>query len=99
MDLETETGISLFKINEKLDEGPVCKSYNVKIDQEDNFEKLIEKLSILALKNIIKDIKSILNDELEFKEQDHSKATYANKIFKEETKIDWSSAKENYHKN
>ncbi len=92
MNLETETGISLFKINEKLDEGPVCKSYNVKIDQEDNFEKLIEKLSILALKNIIKDIKSILNDELEFKEQDHSKATYANKILKEETKIDWSNS-------
>ena len=30
MNLETETGISLFKINEKLDEGPVCKSYKVK---------------------------------------------------------------------
>ena len=76
MNLETETGISLFKINEKLDEGPVCKSYKVKIDQKDNFAQLIEKLSILASKNIIKDIKCILNDELEFKEQDHSKATY-----------------------
>ena len=92
MNQETETGISLFKINEKLDEGPVCKSYKVKIDQKDNFAQLIEKLSILASKNIIKDIKCILNDELEFKEQDHSKATYANKILKEETKIDWDNS-------
>lgn len=92
MNLETETGISLFKINEKLDEGPVCKSYKLKIDQEDNYNQLIEKLSILASKNIIKDIKCILNDELEFKEQDHSKATYANKVLKEETKIDWNNS-------
>ena len=92
MNLETETGISLFKINEKLDEGPVCKTYKVKIDPEDNFAQLTEKLSILALKNIIKDIKCILNDELEFKEQNHSKATYANKILKKETKIDWKNS-------
>ena len=92
MNLETETGISLFKINEKLDEGPVCKTYKVKIDPEDNFAQLTEKLSILALKNIVKDIKCILNDELEFKEQNHSKATYANKILKKETKKDWKNS-------
>ena len=54
--------------------------------------QLTEKLSILALKNIIKDIKCILNDELEFKRTDHSKATYANKILKKETKIDWKNS-------
>ena len=92
MNLEKETGISLFKINEGLDEGPVCKIYKVKIDLKDNFDILSEKLSSLASKNIAKDIKCILNDELEFKEQDHSKASYANKILKEESKIDWNNS-------
>ena len=31
MNLDQETGISIMKINEKLDSGPVCNSYTIKI--------------------------------------------------------------------
>ena len=44
---------------------------------------------------ILEKIDEILEDKIEFKEQDHSKATYASKIEKLEGKINWSEAAEN----
>ena len=35
MNLEKETGISIMKIDEKLDTGPVCNSYKIEITAED----------------------------------------------------------------
>ena len=48
MNLEKETGISIMKIGEKLDTGPVCNSYKIEIKSNDNSETIAEKLSILA---------------------------------------------------
>ena len=95
MNLEKETGFSIMKINEKLDTGPVCISYKIKIDANDNTETISEKLSFLAAEKILEKIDEILEDKIEFKEQDHSKATYASKIEKLEGKINWSEAAEN----
>jgi methionyl-tRNA formyltransferase len=95
INLEKETGFSIMKINEKLDTGPVCISYKIKININDNAETISEKLSFLAAEKILEKIDEILEDKIEFKEQDHSKATYASKIEKLEGKINWSEAAEN----
>ena len=95
INLEKETGFSIMKINEKLDTGPVCISYKIKININDNAETISEKLSLLAAEKILEKIDEILEDKIEFKEQDHSKATYASKIEKLEGKINWSEAAEN----
>ena len=44
MNLEKKTGISIMKINSQLDEGPVCKSYEIDIDEKDSSDDLSEKL-------------------------------------------------------
>ena len=80
MNLEKETGISIMKIEEKLDAGPVCNSYKIEISQNENSEKVSEKLSLLAGKKILENIDNILNDKVEFKKQNHNEATYASKI-------------------
>ena len=90
MNLEKETGISIMKIGEKLDTGPVCNSYRVEINNSDNAKIISNKLSILASEKIIENIDNILEDKLTFKEQDESKATYASKIEKSEGEIQWS---------
>ncbi len=82
MNLETETGITIMKINSKLDEGPICSFYKISIDKSDKAESLSEKLSILASEKILDDIDNILDDKVVFKNQDHSKATYAKKLKK-----------------
>ena len=91
MNLEKKTGISIMKINSQLDEGPVCKSYEIDINEKDSSDDLSEKLSDLAVEKILYDIGDILDDKAKFKDQDHSKATYAKKINKKESSIDWNT--------
>ena len=91
MNLEKKTGISIMKINSKLDEGPVCNSYEIAIDEKDSSDDLSEKLSDLAVEKILDDIDDILDDKAKFKDQDHSEATYAKKINKKESSIDWNT--------
>ena len=95
MNLEKETGISIMKIGEKLDTGPVCNSYRVEIKDSDNTEIISTKLSILASEKIIENIDNIFEDKLTFEEQDDSKATYASKIKKIEGEIQWNDKAEN----
>ena len=95
MNLEKETGVSFMKIGEKLDTGPVCNSYKIEITNSDNAEIISEKLSLLAALKILDNIDNILEDKIEFKEQNHSDATYAPKIHKSEGQIKWSDSAEN----
>jgi|TARA_B100001093_G_scaffold508732_1_gene571493 methionyl-tRNA formyltransferase len=92
MNLDEETGVSIMKIGEKLDTGPVCNTYKINLENNLNALEIGEKLSSLAADKILENIDDILDDKAKFVEQDHSKATYASKIQKSEGKIDWSEA-------
>ena len=89
MNLDSETGISIMKINEELDSGPVSNTYKIKIGQNQNAEEVSEILSILAAEKILDNVNDILEDKAKFIDQDHSKATYAKKIHKDESQINW----------
>ena len=90
MNLDKETGISIMKIGEELDSGPVSDVYKIKIDPEQNAQEISEKLSTLAAEKILDNVDDILDDKAKFIDQDHSKATYAKKINKDEGQIDWN---------
>ena len=92
MNLDEETGISIMKITEKLDTGPVCNIYKLELNQNDNAQDISEKLSYLASEKILDELDMILTGEAKFIEQDHSKATYAKKIQKSESLINWSDS-------
>ena len=94
MNLDKQTGISIMKIDEKLDTGPVCNFYKLNIMNNDNAEIISDKLSALAAEKILDNIDEILENKLEFKEQAHGEATYAYKIEKSEGKIDWNNSAE-----
>ena len=91
MNLDTETGISIMKITEKLDSGPISNIYKIKLDQKLNALEVSEKLSLLAADKILDNVDEIFDGKLKFIDQDHSKATYAKKIVKGEGQIDWSN--------
>jgi methionyl-tRNA formyltransferase len=90
MNLDNETGISVMKLVETLDSGPVSNVYKIKLDQNNSAEEISEKLSFLAAKKILDDIDDILDDKAKFIDQDHSKASYAKKIEKIEGEINWN---------
>ena len=89
MNLDDEIGISIMKIVEELDSGPVSNIYKFKLDNNYNAQEVSEKLSLLASEKILDVIDNILEDKVKFSEQDHTKATYAKKIDKKEGKINW----------
>ena len=95
INLDKETGISIMKIEEKLDVGPVYNYYKIEIKDNDNTETISEKLSSLAAEKILDNIDDILEDKQEFKEQNHNEATYASKIEKLEGKLNWNDSAEN----
>jgi len=94
MNNETLTGISIMKMNEKLDAGPICNQYSINILKNENSEDLSIRLSNLASQKIFENIDNIFEGKAVFKEQDHSKFTYAKKIKKEEGKINWQDSNE-----
>ena len=95
MNLDKETGISIMKITEELDTGPVCNVYKIDLEKNLNANDISEKLSLLAAEKILDNIDDIINEKAKFIEQDHSKATYASKIQKAEGKIDWNESAQN----
>ncbi len=94
MNLDKETGISIMKLVEALDSGPVSNIHRIKLDQNNNAEEISEKLSFLAAKKILDEIDDILDDKVKFIDQDHSKASYAKKIEKIEGEINWNDEAE-----
>ena len=89
MNLDQETGISIMRIVEKLDTGPVCNNYKIQLNENLNALEISEKLSNLAAEKILDNVDDILEDKANFVEQDHSNATYASKIQKTEGQINW----------
>ena len=95
MNLDKETGISIMKIAEKLDAGPVCNTYKINLENNLNAIDIGEKLSSIASEKIFENIDDIFEEKAKFIEQDHSKATYASKIEKTEGNINWNDPAEN----
>tara|TARA_B100001564_G_scaffold349199_1_gene352024 strand:+ start:507 stop:1424 length:918 start_codon:yes stop_codon:yes gene_type:complete len=91
---ETETGISIMKIEKKLDAGPFMKQIKVKIDKETTSGKLIKKLSVIGAEALLESIELISSGKAVYNKQNERDATYAKKIEKIETKINWKDTAE-----
>ena len=89
MNLDKETGITIMKIAEQLDTGPICNTYKINLENNLNAQDISEQLSSLAAEKILNNIDNILDDKAKFIEQNHAQATYASKIQKLEGKINW----------
>ncbi len=95
INLDKEIGLSIMKIVEELDTGPICNTYKINIEGNLNAVEISERLSSLAAEKILENIDDILDGKSNFIKQDHSKATYASKIEKSEGKINWNDDAKN----
>ena len=89
MNEDKKTGVSIMKIEEKLDSGPVLASKELALDQNATYGEIQKKLSVIGSDLLIESLKNIENDKAKFIDQIHSNSTYAKKIDKNETKINW----------
>tara|TARA_A100001388_G_C28729214_1_gene480600 strand:+ start:161 stop:1072 length:912 start_codon:yes stop_codon:yes gene_type:complete len=90
MNGDNVTGVSIFQIEKKVDTGGIIHLEKIKIQNQDNFETLSDKLSELGSKALLKSLRSIENDDFKILVQDNKKSTRAPKIKKEMLRINWS---------
>jgi methionyl-tRNA formyltransferase len=92
MNMDSETGISIMQIEPKLDAGPVMLQSKIKIHPTLNAEELSNQMSKVGAKLILDALELIEGNKAKFTPQNESEATYAKKIQKTETKINWNDA-------
>lgn len=91
---EKETGITLIKMNEKLDEGDIVYSKKIFIYDFDNYQTILDKLTSLASSNLINVLENLILNKINLLKQDNTKATYCFKIKKEDTYIKFDNSAE-----
>ena len=89
MNEDKKIGVSIMRIEEKLDSGPVMAFKKFELDQNETHGEIEKKLSLEGSSLLIKSLKIIEAGNSKFINQDHSQASYAKKISKNETKINW----------
>lgn len=88
---ESQTGVTTFFINENIDTGAMIMQRQVEITKQDNAGSLHDKLMATGAGLLVDTLDAIEKDNAPRQEQDHSQASKsAPKIFKEDTRIDFS---------
>ncbi len=85
---DQETGITIFELNEKMDEGDILNQKKIEIYPSDDALTLESRLACAGAELLSETIARIT--EIQPYKQDHSLATYAMKIKKEDGRIDWN---------
>lgn len=98
MNGETETGVTTFLIDEKIDTGNILIADKVAIGENDNVGKIHDQLMQVGAKLVVKTLDGLENDSLKPHPQDETnELRHAPKIFKEDCKIDWNETIQNIH--
>ena len=87
---DKKIGVSLMKIKEKLDSGPVLSSKELILNPNSTYGEIEQELSIMGAELLIDNLKSIENGSANYIEQAHEHSSYAKKINKNEAKINWN---------
>jgi len=94
---EKETGVTTFFLEDKVDTGNVIIQEKIKIDDEDDFGSLHDKMMIVGASVVSKTVDLIEKGNVVPAKQNDSVASPAPKITKEICKIDWERSDVEIH--
>ena len=86
---DNETGVSLMRIVEALDEGPLLDQRRLLIGETDDNQTLTEKLIALSQQMLEEDIPRYLSGEIKPVEQSNSDISYTSLLTKQDGLVDW----------
>lgn len=95
---EEKTGATTFFINEKIDEGNILLQDELEISPDENAGTLHDRLMTMGSQLVVKTLDGLAENSIEEKPQpevEHPKNAY--KIFKEDTRIDWTKTSKEVH--
>ncbi len=88
------SGVTIFKLDQGVDSGPVILQKKIKIDENDNYFTFSKKLATQGVEALIETLYQIKNQSLKLTPQDEKKAAFAPKLSKKDGKINWLSSAE-----
>ena len=91
---ERETGVTIFKMDEKVDHGPIIAQFKRKIRNDDTAETLLIRLFTLGSQLLLKILPDYFAGKIKPAEQNHAQATYTHILKKEDGKINCLDLKE-----
>jgi methionyl-tRNA formyltransferase len=94
---DTETGVTIMKMDEGLDTGPVAMAERVPIPPDITAGQLHDALARIGADLMARALAALERGTLQFTAQPAEGATYAAKIDKAETRIDWSKPWKTVH--
>ncbi len=93
---ETETGVTIMRMEKGMDTGAMYSRVVVPIDAEMNFARLHDELMEKGA-NLLTDTLPLIANGLQPEEQNENEATYATLLTKEMAKIDWNRPAQEVH--
>jgi methionyl-tRNA formyltransferase len=87
---ETETGITIMKIDEGLDTGAILSQQSIAINPDDNAQTLHDRLAQLGAELLLSTIRGYVAGNLAPRPQPVEGVSYARKITKEDGRLDWT---------
>ncbi|MDP4594666.1 MAG: methionyl-tRNA formyltransferase [Beijerinckiaceae bacterium] len=94
---DRQTGVMVMQMEEGLDTGPVAMSETIAIGANATAGELHDALMHRGADLMVRALAALSRDGLTFQPQDADGVTYAEKIRKEECKIDWPQTSEAIH--
>lgn len=85
---DRETGVTIIKLDEKMDHGLILAQAKIEIAPSDTTWSLYEKLFPLGAKLLNENLLEYISNKIELTEQDHESATYTKMITKADGYID-----------
>ncbi|EJF79305.1 Methionyl-tRNA formyltransferase [Candidatus Bartonella washoeensis] len=95
---DRETGMMIMKMDEGLDTGPIALSRSIPITDNTTADELSNRLAHIGAELMIETLSALEKDQLKLTPQSGKDITYASKIKKEETRIDWTKPAEFIHR-
>ena len=94
---DKETGVMVMKMDEGLDTGPVALADRLSIGPDSTAGEIHDHLALMGASLMLRALTLLEKGELTFTPQPADGVTYAAKISKEETRIDWSKPAPDVH--
>jgi methionyl-tRNA formyltransferase len=94
---DAETGVMVMRMEEGLDTGPIAMAERVPIDPDATAGDLHDRLAPLGADLMVRALGALERSSLTLTPQPEAGATYAPKIDKDETRIDWGRPSRDVH--
>ncbi|MGG4734785.1 methionyl-tRNA formyltransferase [Leclercia adecarboxylata] len=87
---DADTGVTIMQMDVGLDTGDMLYKLSCPITDEDTSATLYDKLAELGPKGLIDTLQQLADNRVQPEVQDEALVTYAEKLSKEEARLDWS---------